>query len=72
MLKTLGGAQFSAFKSALVDLTVAKLSPIRAEMLRFNADPGHVDAVLARARSARARSRSPIMNAIKDILGLVR
>ena len=58
VLKTLGGAQFSTFKSALVDLTVAKLSPIRAEMLRFNADPGHVDAVLAQGRGARASDRA--------------
>ena len=30
VLKELGGAQFSAFKARLVDLTVAKLAPINA------------------------------------------
>ena len=34
-----GGAQFSAFKPALTDLLVAKLSPITAEMRRLMADP---------------------------------
>ena len=72
VLKTLGGAQFSTFKSALVDLTVAKLSPIRAEMLRFNADPGHVDAVLAQGAERARAIAQPNLNAIKDILGLVR
>src|SRR3954452_2158362 len=42
-----GGAQFSTFKSALADLTVAKVAPIAAEMKRLMADPGHIDAVLA-------------------------
>jgi tryptophanyl-tRNA synthetase len=67
-----GGAQFSAFKSALVELAVAKLSPIRAEMTRLKADPSHVEAVLANgAEKARAIAR-PNMDAVKDILGLVR
>ena len=72
VLRTFGGAQFSAFKTALVELTVAKLGPIRAEILRLNADPGYVDAVL-RDGGERARAIAlPNMNAVKDILGLVR
>ncbi|MFC6048987.1 tryptophan--tRNA ligase, partial [Methylobacterium hispanicum] len=47
VLAQYGGAQFSAFKGALVDLAVEKLSPINAEMKRLTADPGHIDAVLA-------------------------
>ena len=34
-----GGAQFSAFKSSLVDLAVEKLSPIAAEMKRLSRRP---------------------------------
>ena len=72
VLKTFAGAQFSKFKSALAELAVAKLAPIRTEMLRLNADPGHVDRVLADgARRASAIAR-PNMDAVKDILGLVR
>ena len=47
MLKRFGGGQFSAFKSALADVTIEKLAPIRAEMLRLSADPAYVDSVLA-------------------------
>jgi tryptophanyl-tRNA synthetase len=67
-----GGSQFSAFKSALVDVAVGKLSPIADEMRRLMADPTHIDAVLADgAERARAIAR-PTMDAVKDIVGFVR
>ena len=72
VLKTFAGAQFSAFKGALADLAVAKLAPIRREMLRLNADPGHVDAVLAEGAAKAQAIARPNMDAIKDILGLLR
>ena len=50
-------AQFSSFKNALVDLCVAKLSPIAAEMKRLTADPGHVDADPDRRRRPCPRHR---------------
>ena len=72
VLRTFAGAQFSAFKNALIELAVAKLAPIRAEMLRLNADPGHVNAVLAQGAEKARKIALPNMNAVKDILGLVR
>ncbi len=67
-----GGSQFSGFKGALTDLIVAKLAPIRAEMIRLADEPDHVDAVLADG-AARAREiAAPVMASVKDILGLVR
>jgi tryptophanyl-tRNA synthetase len=72
VLKRFAGSSFSAFKNALAELTVARLGPIRAEILRFEADPGYVDGVLADGGDrARAIAR-PIMDAVKDILGLIR
>jgi tryptophanyl-tRNA synthetase len=72
VLGRFGGGQFSAFKNALADLTIAKLAPIRSEILRLNADPDHVDAILADgATRARAIAR-PIMDEVKDVLGLIR
>jgi tryptophanyl-tRNA synthetase len=72
VLKRFGGSQFSAFKTALAELAIAKLAPIRAEMLRLAADPAFTDAVLAEgAEKARAIAR-PNMDSIKNILGLVR
>jgi tryptophanyl-tRNA synthetase len=72
VLKTFGGSQFSIFKTALAELIIAKLAPIRAEIQRLSSDPAHVDKVLndgARRASAIAR---PNMDAVKDILGLLR
>src|SRR5712671_4489239 len=47
VVREFGGAQFSTFKSALVEMSVAKLSPIAAEMKRLVQDPAYIDAVLA-------------------------
>ena len=46
VLTEFGGAQFSSFKNALVEVCVAKLAPIAGEMKRLMADPGHVDSIL--------------------------
>jgi tryptophanyl-tRNA synthetase len=72
VLQQFGGAQFSAFKQQLVDLAVAKLGPIGAEMRRLEQDPGYIDSVLGDG-SQRARAiAGPIMDQVKDILGLIR
>jgi tryptophanyl-tRNA synthetase len=71
-LKVFGGAQFSAFKAALVDLAVAKLGPIGAEMKRMVADTAYIDQVLADG-SARAQVlAAETMKSVKDIVGFVR
>ena len=57
VLTEFGGGQFSSFKNALVELCVAKLSPIAAEMKRLVADPGHVDGNPDRRRRKSARPR---------------
>jgi tryptophanyl-tRNA synthetase len=72
VLQTFGGANFSTFKSALVDLLVAKLAPIGAEMARLSKDETFIDGVLADG-SARARAiAAPVVTAVKDIVGFVR
>ena len=72
VLQQFGGAQFSTFKNALVELTVAKLSPINAEMRRLVADPPHIDAVLAAGSSRAQVLAADTMKGVKDIVGLVR
>src|SRR5258708_18406320 len=47
ILNEFGGAQFSTFKAALVDLAVAKLGPINTEMKRLMADTIYIDSVLS-------------------------
>ena len=72
VLAQFGGAQFSAFKPALSDLLVAKLSPITAEMRRLKDDTAYIDSVLADG-SARAQAlAAETMKAVKDIVGFVR
>jgi tryptophanyl-tRNA synthetase len=72
VLKQFGGAQFSAFKTALVDLAIAKLGPIGGEMKRLVQDPVYIDSVLADG-SGRARTiAAETMKAVKDIVGFVR
>jgi tryptophanyl-tRNA synthetase len=72
VLKQFGGAQFSTFKNALVELTVAKLSPINAEMRRLVADTAHIDAVLADGAARAQVLAAETMKAVKDIVGFVR
>jgi len=72
VLRDFGGAQFSAFKAALVDLAVDRLGPIGAEMQRLKADPGHIDAVLADGAERASVLARGTMDAVKDIVGLIR
>jgi len=65
------GQQFSGFKAQLADLTVARLSPIAAEMRRLLADRGEIDRVL-KDGAARARAiATPIMDEVKKRVGFI-
>jgi len=72
VLREFGGAQFSVFKSALVDLAVEKLGPIGGEMKRLMNDPAYIDAVLTDGSDRARVLASQTMNAVKDIVGFVR
>src|SRR3954449_2417954 len=72
VLGEFGGAQFSGFKSNLVDLAVAKLSPIAAEMKRLTADEAYVDSVLIDGADRARAIASETMHAVKDIVGFIR
>jgi len=65
------GQQFSGFKTALADLTVAKLEPIAANMRRLLSDPAEIDRTLKNG-AARARAiATPIMDEVKKRVGFV-
>jgi tryptophanyl-tRNA synthetase len=65
------GQQFSGFKTALADLTVARLEPIAREMRRLLADPGEIERTL-KDGAARARAiATPIMDEIKKRVGFI-
>jgi len=72
VLRDHGGAQFSGFKAALVDVAVAKLSPIADEMRRLMADPGHIEQVLGQGSDRARVLAAQTMDAVRDIVGFVR
>jgi len=72
VLGEFGGAQFSAFKSALIDLSVAKLAPIGGEMQRLLRDPVTIDSILADGSQRARKLAGETMKAVKDIVGFVR
>jgi tryptophanyl-tRNA synthetase len=72
VLGQFGGGQFSTFKTALVDLAVAKLGPIGAEMKKLVQDPIYIDSVLADGSQRAQAIAAETMKAVKDIVGLVR
>lgn len=64
------GQGFGAFKPALADLAVAKLSPIRTRFAELMEDVGAIDAILEDG-AARARAlAAPTLKAAQDALGL--
>ena len=65
------GQQFSAFKTALADLTVAKLEPINREMRRLLADPAEIDRVLAEGANRARAIATPIMDEVKKKVGFL-
>ena len=71
VLKQFGGAQFSAFKAELIDLLIAKLLPINAEMRRLVGDPAYIDQVLADGAARAQVLAAETMKAVKDIVGFV-
>ena len=71
-LAEFGGQQFSTFKKALAEAAVGRLSPLGDEIRRMMDDPAEIDRVLADG-AARARAiATPIMDEVKDIVGLIR
>ena len=72
VLREFGGGQFSGFKTTLVDLAVAKLGPIGAEMKKLTQDAAYVDSVLADGADRARVIAAETMNAVKDIVGFIR
>jgi tryptophanyl-tRNA synthetase len=72
VLREFGGGQFSTFKNALADLSVAKLGPIGAEMKKLMQDPMYIDQVLADGSQRAQVLAAETMKAVKDIVGFVR
>ncbi len=65
------GQQFSVFKNALAELTVAKLTPIATEMRRLLADPAEIDRILKDGADRARAIAQPIYAEVKRIAGFV-
>jgi tryptophanyl-tRNA synthetase len=65
------GQQFSAFKTQLSELAVAKIEPITKQMRQLLADPAEIDRILkSGAEKARAIA-TPVMDEVKRRVGFV-
>ncbi len=67
-----GGKGFGAFKPALAELAVARLSPIAGEIKRLRADPASIDAVLRAGAEHASAIAAPIMDEARALVGLWR
>ena len=72
VLRDVGGQQFGAFKPALAELAVAKLSPISTEMARLMDDPAEIDRILAMGAEQAREITAPILKKTYDIVGMLR
>ena len=72
VLAEVGGQQFGTFKPALIDLAVAKLSPIAAEMDRLMQDPAEIDRILTDGAGRARAIAAPILSRTCEIVGMVR
>ncbi|AUN30914.1 tryptophan--tRNA ligase [Niveispirillum cyanobacteriorum] len=72
VLAEFGGQQFSAFKGALADLSVAKLAPIAGEMNRLLGDKAELDRLLKKGADRAGEIAARTVNEVKDLVGLVR
>ncbi len=67
-----GGKGFGAFKPALADLAVDKLTPIAAELRRLMGDPGALDAILRDGAERAQAIAEPIMRDVRALVGFWR
>jgi tryptophanyl-tRNA synthetase len=72
VLRDHGGKGFGAFKEALVELLVAKLSPIATETRRLLADPGTLDAALRDGAQRAAALADPIVSEAERLVGFLK
>jgi tryptophanyl-tRNA synthetase len=72
VLREHGGAQFSTFKAALIELLVAEVCPVGKEINRLMQDPGAIDAILVDGADRARAIAADVMRSVKDIVGFVR
>jgi tryptophanyl-tRNA synthetase len=72
VLQRFAGQGFGAFKPALADVLIGLLSPLRARLEDFRADPGELDRLLAEGASKAAELAAPTLAKAYRAVGLTR
>ncbi|HEX3349037.1 MAG TPA: tryptophan--tRNA ligase [Acetobacteraceae bacterium] len=72
VLREHGGKGFGAFKEALAEVLIAKITPIGAETKRLLADPEGIDAILRDGAARAAAIANPIVAEAERLVGLLR
>ena len=70
-LTEVGGLQFGAFKSALTDVAVEKLSPITKTMRELVASPEYIDQVLAKGVAKAQAIAGGTLKEAKNLIGFL-
>ena len=70
-LAEVGDKQFSAFKQALTEIAVEKLSPITQKMRELMAAPDYIDQVLAKGVARAQEVAGGTMKEVKDLVGFL-
>jgi tryptophanyl-tRNA synthetase len=69
--KRYGGRQFSDFKQDLVDLAVAALAPVTAEVVRLRRDPGYIDDILRKGAVRAKQLAEPTLEQVYEAVGFL-
>lgn len=72
VLAEFGGQGWGAFKPALADLAVEKLTPIADGFSRYQSDPAELDRVLAKGADKAAKIADPVIRGVREIVGFWR
>ena len=71
VLSDYAGKGFGAFKPDLADLAVAKLGPIRNEMVRLLDDRSAIDAILTKGAEKARDLAAPVLRQAQEAMGLM-
>ncbi len=71
ILQEFAGQGFGAFKPALAELAVEKLSPITAEMRRLQDDPAYLESILQKGAGKADDIAQPILDDVKAKVGFL-
>jgi len=72
VLAQFAGQGFGSFKPALADAVIALLSPLRARLEQFRADPAELDRILSAGAERASELAAPTLAAAYRAVGLTR